>query len=395
MRTICMPEMVFRVVAATTFMPLAVCLNFQPTRANAQHAAPDSEPAASGISAPDRLNDPEFQARAKYYDELDSQFMACFPSAARDLLETSSGEPYSDGEIRRRAGSLKNAFDDPVDMLVATCNAFGVRSNDEWSFLSESDLVLFAAVEDVDIDDYLSAISRIDADEKAMLGAARLLFDPSVYFIERLDTTEWKQLVPKLATVAIVDGNHGNGMHVIDAVSMSERPAATTLLRNIACGEVLDSHEPIRRLVSVRETAFLALAGRNDQTVKNAVRVRLGDTLNQPDRAALEVCMALLGDPNYLSSSHFQIRSRRVELAALKAIGKYSGEHGIDVLIYSALSRPSLVRDEAAILLQRLSGQQWLPAETVQHSRAYADDAANWWKKHPQAFVQPWVDHEN
>lgn len=366
-----------------------------PVQLQAQHGELDAQVISDvvlseGTAVCDRGNR-KFMADVERHDVLRTRFLECFPVAARKLLETSSGEPYSADEIRMRANALRIAYDDPVDVLVATCKALGVMSNDNWNYLNESYLVLFEVIKVVDIDHFVSAISLLDKDDEAMLGAARILFDPSVYFIELLDKIEWKELVPKLTNTVLSTRTSKNARHVIGAISRSELIVATRLLRSIAYEELHRDHEPNPNRIGKCETAFLALAIRNDQGIKDTVVKMLDDTAHELDRAALEVCMALLGETNQLSNSHFKLRSRHLELAALKAIEKYSGEQGVDILVYSALSRPSLVREEAAILLQRLSGQRWLPDEGVQHSREYASDAASWWKENKQAFSQPYV----
>jgi len=326
---------------------------------------------------------------AKQFEVRESRFLGCFPTRAHALLESSQGEPLSEEEIRRRARGIIANFDDPIDLIAAVCKAFGIRSDDGWRHLDDSDLVLFDVMKEVDTDHLLSSLSRVEKNREALLGASRVLFDPSINYVDRLDETEWKQWVPRLASLVLSNAANTNKNFVVEAISQNEMPEATLLLRSIAEGSSrlkADSTASDQNEISLREMAYLTLALRNDHSIKSAVKNRLETTMHLLDRAALEICMALLGEPNYLRKSHFNLRSRRIGLAALKAIEKYGGKYGIDVLIYSALRRPSLVQQEAAILLQRLSGQRWLPDENVQHSRSHASDAANWWKESKQVF---------
>jgi len=90
-----------------------------------------------------------------------------------------------------------------------------------------------------------------------------------------------------------------------------------------------------------------------------------------------------------LKESHFKLYSPRIELSALRAIELYRGRHGMDLLMSPVvLDRSSYIQQEAVVLAQKLTGQQWLPSETTRETRSYSSDAARWWKENRETFMR-------
>jgi len=323
-------------------------------------------------------------------------FLGCFPKNARLLLDVPQEIHFDpdadvDKEVRKRSEQLLAMFENQSDFILRVFRAFGIKSDDNRISLDYTDLVLIGAVQDTEVDFLIEALSEMEDDEATMLGAARVLFDPNIDYVKRLSAYEWDMWVPRLAGTVLSKGADKYKSYVVDAVSQNQGAAATLLLRDIANG-VYGYEEAITdkdRVMPFRISAYLALAQRNDQSVKISIENQLEKSTQSIERAALEVCLALLGEPKYLKESHFKLRSPRIERSALRAIELYRGRHGMDLLMSPVvLDRSSHIQREAVVLAQKLTGQQWLPSRATQETGTYSTDASNWWKENRETFMR-------
>ncbi len=73
---------------------------------------------------------------------------------------------------------------------------------------------------------------------------------------------------------------------------------------------------------------------------------------------------ACLGDPSYLKPDHFRLKSFSIGRAALKAIERYQGAHGMEALVKGGIHHPwGRVRDEALLTFERITGKKMSPGE--------------------------------
>src|SRR5262245_784504 len=139
------------------------------------------------------------------------------------------------------------------------------------------------------------------------------------------------------------------------------------LLRDVFRGKIGKESDRTRASdqepgLRARAALFLALEG--DDSIKPDVNRLLPRTKVKADVAALEVCLALLGDPSYLKPDHFRLESFCIGLAALKAIERYKGAHGMEALVKGGIHHPwGRVNDEALLTFERITGKKMSPGE--------------------------------
>ena len=75
-------------------------------------------------------------------------------------------------------------------------------------------------------------------------------------------------------------------------------------------------------------TAYIGLAKQGDASIRDEVTSLLGKVPGGPDRAALEVSLALLGIPGYIKAGHFRFQSNVLGSAAIRAIETFWGPRG-------------------------------------------------------------------
>jgi hypothetical protein len=125
------------------------------------------------------------------------------------------------------------------------------------------------------------------------------------------------------------------------------------------------------------------LASQGVKDIKPEIEKMLPTAKAPSDTAALEVALALLGDPAYLKGEHFKLMSYSIGYGGLKAIEQFDGVHGLDILIQHATNHPwAYVRDEAVTLAKKLTKQNWKDGYDG------AKQAKKWWTTHGQTFVE-------
>ena len=350
----------------------------------------DEKPAWFAAYEEERRQDEQAAAE---WDALEQRFLACFPQEIRPLLETSTGEPYSDDEISSRALQIRTHFGNDDEMIAAICRANGILNSDSWESVDERDEILGHAVRLVGDREVVDVVIEFAGrDDEAGRGARRIFFDSYLAYVHHLEESEWVSLVPLYTRLALESESTNHQTLVVETLSEHHGAAATRLLQRIASGEIGCDSEgtmPRKNKPSMREAAYLELALRNDQSIADSVRQRLKTRSRPVDRAALEVSLALLGDHALLNRRHFQLRSDSISFAALAAIKQYDGRHGMDILMSAdALGRLSGVQEAAVALASKLTGQQWQPSDDAIRSGDYAEEAASWWKANREAFLE-------
>ena len=236
--------------------------------------------------------------------------------------------------------------------------------------------------------DFAKALDLLD-DDVALLGAGRVMFQMG--FADKLDDAAWAKHVPRVAKRLLTDPELQYPPTIVMGIGKRELTEATELLRSVASGEVAptrpnpkaDSEEP-----GLAACAYLALGRRGDVAVALAAREALAAATNPPDRAALEVTLALLGEPERLRADHFRFMSYAIGLSALEAIERTEGRAGMDVLFTGGLDhRYGAVADRAIKLAQKLTGQRWVPFWSNRQPSSYRDDAKAWWAENGESFL--------
>jgi hypothetical protein len=337
------------------------------------------------------------QAAAAEWDAREKSALQRFPADLRPLLLPSQGNPLDESEVLARASAIVKGFNDDSQMVRAICYAIGVRRDDSWRTLDETDEVMLQALNLVSSRDVIDVIKSLtlDSTDDAQMeksGACRVLFDPTFDYVGQIEESEWLSLVPRYVQFGFKTMSDDQKAMAVDSISQEQGPAVIRILRVIAGDESSDFKDRGKlseNTISARDRAYLALATRNDQSIAKAVRSRLESTERKVDRAALEVSLANLGDHALLNQEHFHFRSTPLGMAALNAIDKYSGRYGMDILMSSTvLGRLSGVQQEGVALACKITGQQWQPSDEAIRTGDYAKEAADWWKANQEEFEQ-------
>ena len=124
--------------------------------------------------------------------------------------------------------------------------------------------------------------------------------------------TEW---IVRLAEVVLTDGLDDDKPILLRFLEPEQGREIDSLLQQVFRGEVgkeIDRKKAFGREPGLRTGAALVLVQRGDTSIKPEIERMLRENQAQPDRAALEVCLALLGDPAYIKVEHFRLRFLRL-----------------------------------------------------------------------------------
>ena len=139
------------------------------------------------------------------------------------------------------------------------------------------------------------------------------------------------------------------------------------LLRDIFRGKVgkeINRRSAYDQEPGLRAGAALMLVAKGETSIKPEIVEMLSQLKSKPDVAALEVCLALLGDPSYIKTEHFRLESYSIGLAGLKAIEQYKGKYGMEALVKGGIHHPwAYVNDEALKTFERLTGKKMSTGE--------------------------------
>ena len=207
--------------------------------------------------------------------------------------------------------------------------------------------------------DLLHALEQIRGDPQAELGAARLYFR-TAEFRQKLPASKrpWR---PCLTAVFF---RHADGGRILDDLTDNDYtdPEIVALVRQIAQGKLVLDCKPPDGKPGPRALAYLKLAHGGTADIETEAEQLLAKTTRQPDVAALEIALVLLGNPKYLKAAHFGPDSPDGD-AALEAIRDLNGRAGLDVLVDGGLGSPNEdTQLQSLELLQEITGQSWYDA---------------------------------
>jgi hypothetical protein len=289
------------------------------------------------------------------------RFVTFFPEPLRGLFDLGYGS-VSD-KVEPRGRQLAEAMADGEATALAVCRALGSLPPD-WSVVDIKEQVALAAVRQVDGRQFLSALRKLGDDRAGLRGAARVFFDDG--FDERYRREGFHKKVPsevrtewmvRLARIVFTDDRGGDKVTLLRFLGDEHNPEVRTLLRDVFRGRVgkeINRTKDSDEEPGLRTGAALSLALLGDASIKAEVEAMLRQVKEPADVAALELCLALLGDPTYLKVEHFRLRSFTIGLVGLKAIERYQGKHGMEALVRGALQHPfGLVSDKACQTFQR------------------------------------------
>ncbi|QDS96801.1 hypothetical protein [Adhaeretor mobilis] len=336
--------------------------------------------------------------------DADTLFKSFYPEQARDLLTLAAKEGWAqvepegananseDEDVVQQGRRLAEAVGDPIELAEISCRALGTL-NEDWTHTILRDRIAVQAMLTVTPEQYLEALTKIAANEQAMLGAGRIFFYHR--YGSKLEAAMWERWAPVLAKVLLEKGADDNKARVVRIITNAKHPGALPLLRKIARGEIgvepvlPDPSDPWQKdeEPGLRETTYLVLAMREVESVRDEITQALPEASMKQNQVALEVALALLGDPTYLKKQSLGLDSHHICLAAIRAIERFEGKPGMDLLMSAGLDHHyAAIANEAILAAQRISGQQWIPEGSDHQPRNFSDEAKAWWQKNRDRF---------
>ncbi len=314
-------------------------------------------------------------------DELE-KFVSHFPEKVRPMLRQQGGSDPIEGD-QKVGRQIAAAVADEKALITAACRALGGQEgySASWSSTADKERRVLAAVEKVSGENFLQMLQENKDERRTLLGAARLFFFEK--FEQKLPKEARSEWLVRLSEAALQDGFDGNKGMVLRHLAYRGDAGARALLRDVMLGKKgteikkADLGEP-----GLRAGAALGLALAKEGDLKVEVEKLLAAAKTKSDTAALQVALALLGDPGQLRDQHFQLQSYSIGLGAIRAIEQFEGGHGLELLIVKGMDHPwAAVRDEAEAAVQRITGKKF--PEDDRHDAIRA-----WWREQGPAFVE-------
>lgn len=331
--------------------------------------------------------------------DQDARFKEAYPLAVRNLLKLPDGtdevqfEPpgaastLDDDPIQKQGKLVAEAIGDPVLLSEISCRALGTLS-ESWTYSTTRDRIAIQAMLTATPEEFATALPRIASDERALLGAGRIFYH--LRYGNNLPTSAWAKWAPPITKALLNRGADKNKSMIIAMLARTKNPKATSLLRSIARGEFgiePDLSEQWDEEPGISTSAYLGLALRNDVSVREEIIEAMTKAEPKQNIAALEVSLALLGDPSYLTKQNMELDSYSIGLALIRAIERFEGKHGMDLLMSSGLDHDyAAIANESLLAAQRISGEQWIPEGSRFQPVKYADDARSWWDQNRDRF---------
>jgi tricorn protease-like protein len=321
------------------------------------------------------------EERARQRQEADeaTRFASFFPEKVRGLLLERGGTIPLNGNDDPVGRKIAEVMADGAATATAVCRALG-SSSMSWGVTGEKERRALTAVHTVSGEEFLSALDRLRDDRQGLRGAARVFFGEEFHKkVSGKVRTEW---AVRLAEIVLTDGLDGDKPTLLRFLEEEQGPEVDSLLRDVFRGKTGKEIDRVRAFgeePGLRAGAALALVLRGDKSVKSEIERMLPRARAKPDVAALEVCLALLGDPSYVKTEHFRLGSYSIGLAGLKAIERFQGKHGMEALVKGGIRHPwAYVRDEALLTFERITGR-----------KMSAGEIEDWWEVEHEGKRRP------
>jgi hypothetical protein len=332
-----------------------------------QHAVPDWFQ-KNGCTYLQDLYDQE-RARQKEQAEEESRFVGFFPEKVRVLLLQRAGSDSGDDVDKELGRKVARQMADGEAVAVAVCRALGsVRMT--WVDTGEKEERGLAAVRCVSGDEFLRALEQLRDDRQALCGAARVFFREGYHKKIPVEVrTEW---LVRLAEVVLTDGLDEDKSSLLRRLWSERDPRTHDLVQDIFHGKIgreIELKRAFGQEPGLRAGAALALAVQGDGSIKPEVEKMLSGAEATADKAALTVCLALMGDPTRLKAEHLRLQSYSIGMAGLQVINRDNGKHSMEALVKGGLHHPwGYVRDEAQRIFERITGRKMT-----------YEEIENWW----------------
>ncbi len=252
-------------------------------------------------------------------------FIECFPEEVREIITGAVEKP----EVYETYGQwVANEMADPKASVIAASVGLAILSESQYRTGNErlaQDVALT-----VDGEAFLAALIQMKADGQDLIGAARLFF--LLEMGERIPVDQRSEWAAILAEEVLSRGFDKNKHRVLRNLREYDSECIRSTLHMVAAGDIgteivceeCACEECANEEPSLRTAALLCLAELGDNSILPKVQQLLSKPQSRQDQAALEVCMVLLGDPDYISIKHLQSESwRTIGLAAIEGIKRH------------------------------------------------------------------------
>jgi hypothetical protein len=294
----------------------------------------------------------EERSRRKKEAEQRERFARCFPENVRGpLLES---WPHAFAERAR-------ALMDTEFLIVCVCRALG-SVEDPWGSATDSQqTAVVDALYDVTGTQFLAALKRMDNDPPGLRGAAQLFFFRK-RFVQLVPLSARLEWLLRLTRVTLTEGFGEDKVRLLRSLARERDPAVKALLLDVfrsSLGKEIDQNEVVGEEPSLRACAALSLIQLGEEGIKEEVERLLARTTRRADVAALEVCLALLGNPKYLKAEHFHLNSFAIGYAGLHAIERHRSTRALQALVKGGIHhRWAAVNDSALETFARIVGER-------------------------------------
>jgi WD40 repeat protein len=313
------------------------------------------------------------QAKAKQETEKRKRFVECFPENVRKYLATFEQGIAFDEEDKDLGKKLAQEVGDGETLAVCLCRAFGTLEGHEasWTGTTDKERRALSAAHTVKEEDILSALGKVKDDRRASLGAARLYFREG--WREKLPSDVRPEWTVRLAEIVLQDDWDDNKDILMEHLRREDCPPVRSLLKKIMHGQIGKQSERSTTWhdePGIRAAAAVMLVRLGEPGIKKEIEEALEKVNAKQDKAAMEVCLALLGDPSYIRKEHFELKSYTIGFGALEAIEKFKGKHGVEALAGGGIHHPwAAVNERAVYLFQKITGKKW-----------NAEQIESWWE---------------
>ncbi len=304
-----------------------------------------------------KLRDREL-TRKKQQAAEEELFVGFFPQNVRKFLLQRGGIFLGDENDERLGRKIAEVMADGKATAVSVCRALG-SVDVSWTTTTEKERRALAAVHTVSGQQFFEALQKLRDDPRGLRGAARVFFREGYHKkIPAKARTEW---VVRLAETVFTDGLDDDKPSLLRFLETEPDPQVKLLLRNVFHGKVgreINRAKAFGEEPGLRTGAALALVLLGDDSIKPEIEQMLPQAKAKPDTAALEVCLALLGDASRIKTEHFRLRSYSIGLAGLEAIKRFHGKHGMEALVKGGIRHPwGHVQDEALKTFEQITGR--------------------------------------
>jgi len=322
-------------------------------------------------------------------------FASFFPEELKDALVYVPAMSFEEDEVYnpRMGRKIAEAMPDKQQLAMAVCRALGV-SSDGWGGTGPKERRILTALGTVADQDFVAALQELKGDRTGLLGVAKLVFHFG--YLSKIPEGQRDDWLARLTEVAITDGPVEPWCEVIFFLNDARGDKVREFLRDVVRGKVgKEGHEdnPYFQEPGVRATAAMVLGLQGDESIRSEVKRLLEAATWPPDVAAFEIYFVALGDPTYIKREHFEVDCLATGVAAARAIERFKGAYGLDLLLeapdihpFGSWSEPG---GEAIEAFERITGWHYQQPAWARYGRKDHISAARaWWQANGEEFVK-------